>query len=82
MPEGDTIHRAAHHLRMALAGKRVEEGWADARRDRIDLSGVEIEAVSAHGKNLLILLDDGRQLRTHMMMTGSWHIYRPEQAWR
>ena len=26
MPEGDTIHRAAHHLRMALAGKTVEEG--------------------------------------------------------
>jgi endonuclease-8 len=41
-----------------------------------------IEAVEAHGKHLLIRFDDGRALHSHMRMTGSWHIYRPGEAWQ
>jgi endonuclease-8 len=30
----------------------------------------------------LIHFDDGRALRTHMRMTGSWHLYRPGERWQ
>ena len=33
------------------------------------------------GKHLLIRLADGRTLRTHFRMDGSWHIYRPGAKW-
>jgi endonuclease-8 len=44
--------------------------------------GHEITAVDALGKNLLIRFDNGLELRTHLRMNGSWHRYRPGEAWR
>jgi len=46
------------------------------------LAGRRIDSVTARGKHLLIALDDGRVIHSHMGMTGSWHIYRPGEAWR
>ena len=83
MPEGDTILRAARTLSLALAGKTVARvasplpAIADA-----GLVGRRVDAVTAHGKNLLVRFDDGRTLHTHMRMTGSWHLYRPGEPWR
>ena len=34
------------------------------------------------GKNLLIRFDNGLEVRTHLRMRGSWHRYRPGEAWR
>jgi len=44
--------------------------------------GRRIEAVEAHGKNLLIRFAGGLEIRTHLWMHGSWHRYRPGEAWR
>jgi endonuclease-8 len=44
--------------------------------------GREITAVEALGKNLLIRFDNGLEIRTHLRMNGSWHRYRPGEAWR
>lgn len=44
--------------------------------------GRVVEAVEARGKHLLVRFDDGRTLHTHLRMEGSWHIYRPGEAWR
>ena len=44
--------------------------------------GERIEEVTARGKNLLLGFEKGRTLRTHMMMHGSWHIYREGERWR
>ena len=41
-----------------------------------------IEAVEAVGKHLLIRFERGTTLRTHMRMTGSWHLYRSGERWR
>ncbi|CAN5264229.1 Fpg/Nei family DNA glycosylase [soil metagenome] len=41
-----------------------------------------IEAVEARGKHLLVRFADGAVLRTHMRMTGSWHLYRGGEMWR
>ena len=44
--------------------------------------GTGIERVEAVGKHLLIHFEGGLTLRTHMRMTGSWHIYRAGERWR
>jgi len=80
MPEGDTISRAAFTLRRALAGKTVRR-FRSAAGDGT-LAGRRIEAVESAGKNLLVRFDDGRTLRTHMRMHGSWHLYRPGERWQ
>ena len=46
------------------------------------LTGRTITDVEARGKHLLIHLDDGRVIHSHLGMTGSWHLYRPGEAWR
>ena len=83
MPEGDTIHRAARTLDLALAGQTISA--VDSPLPQIasaDLEGVSITKVEARGKNLLVLFGDGRVLHTHMRMSGSWHIYRPGERWQ
>ncbi|HEX7153130.1 MAG TPA: DNA-formamidopyrimidine glycosylase family protein [Thermoanaerobaculia bacterium] len=87
MPEGDTIHRAARVLHAALAGKVVthfESVYPQLVRvdDETPVTGRTIERVVASGKNLLMVFSGDLQLRTHMRMNGSWHIYRPGERWR
>lgn len=41
-----------------------------------------IEAVEAVGKHLLIRFPKRLVLHSHMMMTGSWHLYRTNERWR
>ncbi|HZF55316.1 MAG TPA: DNA-formamidopyrimidine glycosylase family protein [Polyangiaceae bacterium] len=85
MPEGDTIHRAAQTLSKAIGGKiirRARSPLPAIAKGAESLAGRSIEAVEAHGKHLLIRFDDGRALHSHMRMTGSWHIYRPGEAWQ
>lgn len=87
MPEGDTIFRAARTLHRALAGRKVT-GFRTVlpKLARVDedapLRGRTVEAVRAIGKNLLIEFSGDLILRTHLRMNGSWHIYRPGEAWR
>jgi endonuclease-8 len=83
MPEGDTILRAARALGSSLRGKRVVSFESSLPRlAEAGLAGRRVETVEARGKNLLVHFDDGRALRTHMRMTGSWHLYRPNEKWK
>ena len=83
MPEGDTILRAARALDARLAGKRITSFRSPLPRlARADLAGRRVDAVEARGKNLLVRFDDGRTLRSHMRMTGSWHMYKPGERWK
>lgn len=83
MPEGDTILRAARALERSLAGKRITAFDSPLPRlARAGLAGRRVDSVEARGKNLLFRFDDGRTLRSHMRMTGSWHLYRPGERWR
>ena len=51
--------------------------------DRLsDLEGDVIDAVESRGKHLSISLQSGLVIHSHMGMTGSWHIYRPTDAWQ
>jgi endonuclease VIII len=75
LPEGDTVHRAAERLR-ALVGQRLiveavhPRALATGVAPRVD--GRCLEAVEAHGKNLVLRFEGGRVLRSHLGMTGSW----------
>lgn len=82
MPEGDTIHRAAERLRPVLAGATVVRFTAQRLVGARPRPGTRIDDVEAVGKHLLIHFDNGRSLRTHLRMTGSWHTYRDGERWR
>lgn len=87
MPEGDTIYRAARTLQRALAGQRVtafQTVLPQLERVNVDspISGRTVEAVTAAGKWLHIRLSGDLILLTHMLMNGSWHIYRPGEPWQ
>jgi endonuclease-8 len=82
MPEGDTIHRSAARLRPVLEGCTITRFEAPRLVGDRPKVGDRIEAVEARGKHLLIHLERGLTLRTHMRMTGSWHIYRTGERWQ
>ena len=87
MPEGDTLHRIARTLQTTLAGKtvtRFETVFPKLARvdDQTPIRGRTIEGVRAVGKHLLITFSGGLELRTHLRMNGSWHIYRTGERWQ
>ena len=87
MPEGDTIFRTARTLNRALAAKTVT-GFRSTFPlltrfdDDIPLAGQRIDRVESRGKWVLIYFSGGGILATHMLMNGSWHIYRPGERWQ
>jgi len=87
MPEGDTIYRTARTLQKAMGGKVVtafETGLAKlaAVDDESPIVGRTVERVEARGKWCLIFFSGDLILVTHMLMSGSWHIYRVGERWK
>lgn len=87
MPEGDTIFRAARTLHRALAGHRVtrfESVFPRLTRVHDDhpITGRTVDRVDSRGKHLLMHFSGDLILRTHMLMNGSWHLYRPAERWQ
>lgn len=87
MPEGDTIFRAARTLNRALAGQVVTRFETQLPRlARVDedasIAGRVVESVEASGKWIRMKFSGDLTLLTHMLMSGSWHIYRPGEAWQ
>jgi len=83
VPEGDTVWLAAQRMNTALAGGTLRRGeFRIPQLATVDLAGATVREVVPRGKHLLIRLEDGRTLRTHFRMDGSWHIYRPGTAWK
>jgi endonuclease VIII len=86
MPEGDTIFRTARSLGRALGGEAVtafRSTYPTLTRfhDDAPIIGRTVDSVEARGKWLLIHFSGGATLATHMLMNGSWHIYRHGERW-
>ena len=87
MPEGDTIFRTARALGRALTAKAVT-GFRSTYpmltrfNDDTPLIGQTVDSVDSRGKWLLIQFSGGGTLATHMLMSGSWHIYRHGERWQ
>jgi endonuclease-8 len=87
MPEGDTIFRSARALHQAFAGRQVtlfETAYAQLAsvNDQSPVAGRTIQQVESRGKWLLIHFSGDLILATHMLMSGSWHIYRAGERWK
>ena len=75
MPEGDILRRVAIRLTQALAGRPITYcllRWPSL--GSVDLTGQTIESIEAYGKNLLMHLDQGLTLHTHLRMDGAWYV--------
>jgi endonuclease-8 len=87
MPEGDTIFRTARTLGRALIGKPIT-GFRSTYpmltrfNDDTPLAGQTVDRVDSQGKWLLIFFSGGGILASHLLMSGSWHIYRPGERWQ
>jgi endonuclease VIII len=87
VPEGDTIYRAARALGHVLEGKvvtRFETALAPLASvdDNAPVAGRTVEKVESRGKWLVIHFSGDLILVTHMLMSGSWHLYRSGERWR
>ena len=82
MPEGDTLAKTAARLRPALAGHVLTRFEAPRLIGPAPALGTPVTGVEARGKHLLIHFDGGLTLRTHLRMSGSWHVYRERERWR
>jgi endonuclease-8 len=87
MPEGDTIFRTARTLGRALGGRAItafRSTYPNLTRyhDDSPLTGQIVERVESRGKWLFIHFSGGATLATHMLMSGSWHIYRHGERWQ
>lgn len=84
MPEGDTLFRAAARLQPLVGEEALRvTGSAPAMAEwGKRLSGRTVGAVTSRGKHLVVDFDGGLSLRTHLGMTGQWHLYRAGERWR
>jgi endonuclease VIII len=81
MPEGDTVWRAARQLHGALAGQVLTRSdFRVPRHATTDLAGRVVHDAVPRGKHLLIRVDGGVTVHTHLKMDGSWRI-RPADGW-
>ncbi|HEX2316869.1 MAG TPA: DNA-formamidopyrimidine glycosylase family protein [Thermomonospora sp.] len=75
MPEGDVVWLTARRLHQALAGRVLTV--SDFRVPALataDLRGRRVAEATARGKHLLVRVDGGLTVHTHLMMDGSWRI--------
>jgi endonuclease-8 len=75
MPEGDVVWLAAKRLREALAGRVLTR--SDFRVPRFattDLTGRRVTESLSRGKHLLLRVEGGLTVHTHLRMDGSWRI--------
>jgi endonuclease VIII len=76
VPEGDAVWLTARRLHEALAGRVLTR--TDVRVPRLataDLTGRAVSAALSRGKHLLIRVDGGVTIHTHLRMDGSWRVY-------
>ncbi len=82
MPEGDTVWLVAARLHDALADRGLLR--SDFRVPALattDLAGREVLEVVARGKHLLIRVEGGITVHSHLRMDGAWHLHRPGTRW-
>lgn len=79
MPEGDTIHRAARRINLALGGREIARAEAPNPRSPIHLRASELQGhtlrrAEARGKHLLIHFSGELVIHSHLGMNGRWRI--------
>jgi endonuclease VIII len=78
MPEGDTVWHSARQLHEALSGRTLAR--TDFRVPQLataDLTGRQVLEVAAHGKHILIRVEGGVTVHSHLGMEGAWRVSTP-----
>jgi endonuclease-8 len=81
MPEGDTVFRTCARLHEALAGRvlrAAELRWPGL--STAQLAGMTVREVVPYGKHILLRLEEGWTLHSHLRMEGQWRIERTDGA--
>jgi len=83
MAEGPLVHYYTERLKEVLQGKdvRIEFRLRKLKEVETSLQNIHIQKVEAHGKQFRIHFSDHRILLIHLMMWGSWRIYRKRESW-
>src|SRR5258707_57332 len=75
MPEGDVVWRGARELDAALSGRALPRSALRAPQfATTSLMGRSVPQAISRGKHLLIRVDGGVPIHTHLRMDGSWRI--------
>jgi endonuclease-8 len=79
MPEGDTIHRIARRIDVALTGRELTLAEAPSARSPLhnrarDLAGATLTKSEAFGKHLLLHFDNDLVVHSHLGMNGRWRV--------
>lgn len=84
MPEGDTLYQAAARLQRLVGEVAVRvTGSARAVQEWSErLSGRMVVGVYSYGKHLGVDFQGELSVRTHLGMTGEWHLYAAGERWR
>jgi endonuclease-8 len=77
--EGDSLVRIARKLQPVLTGREITGASAPNPRSPLRiharrLPGRTVESIETRGKHLLIHLDDGISLHSHLGMNGGWRV--------
>jgi endonuclease VIII len=82
VPEGHSLRLAAQLL-APLEGKAVRASSGDPRGAAVAraVDGATLGRAYARGKHLLLPLEDGRVLHSHLRMRGSWQLFRAGERW-
>ncbi|MBE1534920.1 Fpg/Nei family DNA glycosylase [Actinomadura algeriensis] len=77
MPEGDVVRLAARRLHEALAGRPLTRSdFRVPRLATVDLRGRTVLEAVSRGKHLLIRVEGGVTVHTHLLMEGRWRVRR------
>ncbi|NYI03067.1 Fpg/Nei family DNA glycosylase [Allostreptomyces psammosilenae] len=75
MPEGDTIHLLARRMHAALAGRLLTASdFRVPRLATVDLSGRTVREALSRGKHLLLRVEGGLTVHSHLRMDGAWSV--------
>jgi endonuclease VIII len=82
VPEGHSLRLAAQLL-APLEGTTVQARSGDPRGAAVAraVDGATLGRPYARGKHLLLPLEDGRVLHSHLRMRGSWQLFRTGERW-
>ncbi len=83
MAEGPVLHYYAKQLQRVLEGQEIDVVFGIRRLKAMESSvkGRSVACVEAHGKQIRIHLSDKRLILVHLMMWGSWRVYRRGARW-
>lgn len=83
MAEGPLVHHYVNQLKKVLQGRDVLIEFRLRKLKDVEpsLQNIHIQKMEAHGKQFRIHLSDHRILLIHLMMWGSWRIYRKGESW-